>query len=150
MRHTPKIRKAVELRDGGDLWMGKAVGNAVGHVNDTIAPALLGKDVTRQEEIDLLLADLDGTPNKENLGANAILAVSLGVARAAAASVGLPLFRYLGGPSARLLPVPCLNVLNAPPSLPTCCARPRGEPPRARLRRWSARSPAGSIWRRRG
>jgi len=104
--------EAVELRDGGDLWMGKAVTKAVGHVNDTIAPALLGKDVTRQEEIDLLLADLDGTPNKANLGANAILAVSLGVARAAAASVGLPLFRYLGGPSARLLPVPCLNVLN--------------------------------------
>jgi enolase len=104
--------EAVELRDGDDTWMGKGVGKAVGHVNDTIAPALAGKDATRQEEIDQIMTDLDGTPNKANLGANAILAVSLAVARAAAASVGLPLFRYLGGPSARLLPVPCLNVLN--------------------------------------
>jgi enolase len=81
-------------------------------VNDIIAPALLGQDSTRQEEIDLLMADLDATPNKASLGANSILAVSLAVARAAAASVGLPLFRYLGGPAARVLPVPCLNVLN--------------------------------------
>jgi enolase len=104
--------ESVELRDGGDRWMGKGVTNAVGHVNDTIGPALEGMDATRQEEIDLLMADLDATPNKANLGANAILGVSMAVARAAAASVGLPLFRYLGGPSARLLPVPCLNVLN--------------------------------------
>ena len=104
--------EAVELRDGGDRWMGKAVGGAVSHVNDTIATALIGRDVTRQEEIDLVMADLDATPNKAKLGANAILAVSLAVARSAAASVDLPLFRYLGGPSARLLPVPCLNVLN--------------------------------------
>ncbi len=104
--------EASELRDGGDEWAGKGVRNAVAHVNETIASAAAGRDATRQEEIDLLMADLDGTPNKANLGANAILAVSLAVARAAAASVGLPLFRYLGGPSARLLPVPCLNVLN--------------------------------------
>jgi enolase len=104
--------EAVELRDGGDEYLGKAVTKAVGHVNDTIGPALVGRDATRQEEIDLLMVDLDATPNKANLGANAILAVSLATARAAAAALGLPLFRYLGGPSARLLPVPCLNVLN--------------------------------------
>ena len=104
--------EAVELRDGGDRWMGKGVNTAVRHVNDTIGPALEGMDSTRQEEIDLVMADLDATPNKANLGANAILAVSMAVARAAASSVGLSLFRYLGGPSARLLPVPCLNVLN--------------------------------------
>ena len=104
--------EAVELRDGGDHWMGKGASKAVGHVNERIAPVLIGEDAVRQEEIDLIMLDLDGTPNKANLGANAILAVSLAVARAAAAGVGLPLFRYLGGPSARLLPVPCLNVLN--------------------------------------
>jgi len=104
--------EAVELRDGGDAYGGKGVAKAVGHVNQTIADALVGRDVTRQEEIDLAMADLDGTTNKAGLGANAILAVSMAVARAAAASVGLPLYRYLGGPSARVLPVPCLNVLN--------------------------------------
>jgi enolase len=104
--------EAVELRDGGDRWMGRGVTKAVDHVNRTIAPAILGRDATRQEDIDLLLNDLDGTVDKSKLGANAILAVSLATARAAAASVGLPLFRYLGGPSARVLPVPCLNVVN--------------------------------------
>jgi len=104
--------EAFELRDGGDKWVGRGVSDAVAHVNDSIAPALIGQDVTRQEAIDLQMADMDGSPNKANLGANAILAVSLATARAAAATVGLPLFRYLGGPSARLLPVPCLNVLN--------------------------------------
>ena len=104
--------EAAELRDGGPHYMGEAVGNAVSHILDTISPALIGVEATRQEEIDLRMADLDGTPNKANLGANAILAVSLATARAAAASLELPLFRYLGGPSARLLPVPCLNVLN--------------------------------------
>ncbi len=104
--------EAVELRDGGERWMGKGVEKAVSHVNDTLGPALIGRDATRQEQIDLAMTDLDATPNKANLGANAILATSLAVARAAAASVELPLFRYLGGPSARLLPVPCLNVLN--------------------------------------
>jgi len=104
--------EAVELRDHEDRFGGKGVSTAVSHVIELIAPALVGRDVTRQEEIDLAMTDLDGTPNKAKLGANAILAVSLAVARAAAASVGLPLFRYLGGPAARVLPVPCLNVLN--------------------------------------
>lgn len=104
--------EARELRDGGDLWMGRGVARAVEAVEDTIGPAIVGRDATRQEEIDLLMTDLDGTPDKSGLGANAILAVSLAVARAAAASVGLPLYRYLGGPAARVLPVPCLNVLN--------------------------------------
>jgi enolase len=104
--------EAVELRDGGERWMGRGVGRAVANVNEIIAPALIGRDATRQEEIDLVLADLDATIDKSRLGANAMLAVSLATARAAAATVGLPLFRYLGGPSARVLPVPCLNVLN--------------------------------------
>jgi enolase len=104
--------EAVELRDGDDAYGGKGVDKALSHISQTIAPALVGRDVTKQEAIDMTMADLDGTPNKANLGANAILAVSLAVARAAAATVGLPLFRYLGGPSARVLPVPCLNVLN--------------------------------------
>ena len=104
--------EAVELRDGGDAYGGKAVTRAVSHVVDTIGPTLVGRDATRQEEIDLAMNDLDATTNKANLGANAILAVSMAVARAAAASADLPLYRYLGGPSARILPVPCLNVLN--------------------------------------
>lgn len=104
--------EAVELRDGGDVYGGKGVKRAVGHVIDDIGPALTGRDSSRQEEIDLVMNDLDGTSNKASFGANAILAVSMAVARAAAASAGLPLYRYLGGPSARLLPVPCLNVLN--------------------------------------
>jgi enolase len=104
--------EAVELRDGDEAYGGKGVSRAVANVNEEIAPALVGRDVTRQEEIDLAMNDLDATNNKANLGANAILAVSMAVARAAAASVGLPLYRYLGGPSARVLPVPCLNVLN--------------------------------------
>jgi enolase 1/2/3 len=104
--------EAVELRDGGDRWNGKAVGKAVSNVVETIAPALTGLDATDQELIDQTMCDLDGTPNKSSLGANAILAVSMATARAASVSTGLPLFRYLGGPAARLLPVPCLNVLN--------------------------------------
>jgi enolase len=104
--------EAVELRDGGDAWGGKGVMAAVNHVNNEIAGAITGWDVTRQEQIDQVMNDVDATTNKANLGANAILAVSMAAARAAAASVGLPLYRYLGGPSARVLPVPCLNVLN--------------------------------------
>jgi enolase len=104
--------EANELRDGGDRFGGKGVQRAVDHVNDTIAPALIGVDATRQEAIDQRMLDLDGTPNKENLGANAILAVSLAAARASAAGLGIPLYRYLGGTSGRVLPVPCLNVLN--------------------------------------
>ena len=79
---------------------------------DRIGPALVGIDVTRQEHIDQVMIDLDGTTTKGKLGANAILAVSLAVARAASSAVGLPLYRYLGGPAAQVLPVPCLNVLN--------------------------------------
>jgi len=104
--------EAVELRDGGERYGGKGVLDAVANVNDRIAPALYGVDATRQEHVDQVMIDLDGTPNKAILGANAILSVSLATARAAASSVGLPLYRYLGGVDGRLLPVPCFNVLN--------------------------------------
>ena len=104
--------EAVELRDGGDRYGGKGVLQAVENVNERIAPSLIGVDATRQERVDQIMIDLDGTPNKANLGANAILAVSLAVSRAAAESVGLPLYRYLGGTDGRLLPTPCFNVLN--------------------------------------
>ncbi len=104
--------EAHELRDGGERFGGKGVLKAVAHVNGPISKALIGLDATDQERLDQVMLDLDGTPNKSRLGANAILAVSLAAARATAAQVGLPLFRYLGGPSARVLPVPCLNVLN--------------------------------------
>ena len=104
--------EAIELRDGGGRYGGKGVERAVGHVSQRIAPLLIGRDAADQEGIDLAMCDLDATPNKAGLVANAILAVSLAVARAAAAASGMPLFRYLGGPSARLLPTPMLNVLN--------------------------------------
>lgn len=104
--------EAVELRDGGDRYGGKGVLNAVANVNDTIAPALVGTDATRQEMIDQVMLDLDGTPNKGKLGANAILAVSLAASRAASAQLGIPTYRYLGGTSARVLPTPCFNVVN--------------------------------------
>jgi enolase len=102
----------VELRDGGERYVGRGVTKAVSHVNDQIAAAVTGMDATGQEQIDQVMLDLDATPNKANLGANAILAVSMATARAAAATIGQPLYRYLGGSSARVLPVPCLNVLN--------------------------------------
>lgn len=104
--------EASELRDGDNRYFGKGVQKAVDFVNGTIAESITGLDATDQELIDRTMLDLDGTPNKERLGANAILAVSLAAARAASVSTGLPLYRYLGGTSARLLPVPCLNVLN--------------------------------------
>ncbi len=104
--------EAVELRDGGTRYGGKGVARAVDFVNTEIADTLLGRDAFDQEGVDQAMLDLDGTPNKERLGANAILAASLAVARAAAVEAGMPLFRYLGGPAARVLPVPCLNVLN--------------------------------------
>jgi enolase len=104
--------EAVELRDGGDRYLGKGVLRAVANVQDTIAPALLGQDATHQRAIDALLLDLDGTDNKASLGANAVLGVSLAVAKAAAQACGLPLYAYLGGPNAHLLPTPCMNVLN--------------------------------------
>jgi enolase len=105
--------EAVELRDGDpQRYGGKGVLKAVAAVNDLVGPAIEGFDATAQRELDRALIDLDGTPNKANLGANALLGVSLATARAAAASVGLPLFRYLGGPSAATLPVPMMNVIN--------------------------------------
>lgn len=105
--------EAVELRDGdASRFGGKGVLKAVEHVNDDLASAVIGLDGTDQEEVDHTMIELDGTPNKSRLGANAILAVSLAVAKAAAQSSGLPLYRYLGGPSARVLPVPMLNILN--------------------------------------
>lgn len=104
--------EAVELRDGGDRYAGKGVLTAVGNVNGAIADEVVGLDATRQEAVDQAMLDLDGTPNKGKLGANAILSVSLATARAASASVGLPLYRYLGGTAARTLPTPCFNVVN--------------------------------------
>jgi len=105
--------EAIELRDGDPKrYGGKGVLRAVQHIEETILPALRGMDAIAQVDIDRALIELDGTPNKERLGANSILAVSMAVARAAAADVGLPLFRYLGGPMARTLPVPMMNVLN--------------------------------------
>ncbi len=104
--------EAVELRDGGDRYGGKGVLTAVGHVNTTIADALIGLDACSQREIDSVLNYLDGTPNKAHLGANAILGVSLAVASAAADELELPLYRYIGGTNAHTLPVPMMNVLN--------------------------------------
>lgn len=106
-------REAAELRDGdASRFRGKGVRKAVANVNDRIAPELCGWDVTAQRALDSRMIELDGTPNKSVLGANAILAVSMAAARAAAQASGLPLFRYLGGANAALLPVPCLNVIN--------------------------------------
>ncbi len=104
--------EAVELRDGGARYGGKGVRKAVSAVNDTITPEVIGFDATEQRLLDQALLDLDGTPDKSSLGANAVLGVSLAVARAAAASTQLPLFRYVGGPNAHLLPVPMMNILN--------------------------------------
>src|SRR5688572_10736340 len=105
--------EAVELRDDDKKkYLGKGVAKAVENVNSKIAPELIGLDARDQNHIDQLMIDLDGTPNKAKLGANALLGVSMAVAKAAAASCGLPLYRYLGGASARTLPVPMLNILN--------------------------------------
>jgi enolase len=104
--------EAVELRDGGDRYGGMGVEGAVANVNDTIAPSLIGHDALGQESVDQVMLDLDGTPNKAKLGANAVLAVSLATATAAASGVGMPTYRYLGGTSARVLPTPCFNVVN--------------------------------------
>ena len=106
------VFEAVELRDGGEAYGGKAVTRAVQGVIDEIQPELLGYDADDQRLVDQELIDLDRTPDKSRLGANAILGVSLAVARAAAESSGLPLFRYLGGPNAHVLPVPMMNILN--------------------------------------
>jgi enolase len=104
--------EAVELRDGGDRYGGKGTEKAVSAVQDQIEPEIIGLDASDQRLVDQAMLDLDGTPNKANLGANAILGVSLAVARAAADSADLPLFRYVGGPNAHLLPVPMMNILN--------------------------------------
>lgn len=104
--------EAVELRDGGKAFMGKGVLKAVDNVNSIIAEELLGVSVFEQNKIDQIMIDLDGTPNKSNLGANAILGVSLAVAKAAANELGLPLYRYIGGVSANTLPVPMMNIIN--------------------------------------
>ncbi|NDE28962.1 MAG: phosphopyruvate hydratase [Flavobacteriia bacterium] len=104
--------EAVELRDGGKDYMGKAVTKAVGHVNTIIAQELIGMSVFEQEMIDKTMIDLDGTPNKSKLGANAILGASLAVAKAAANELGLPLYRYVGGVHAKTLPVPMMNIIN--------------------------------------
>ncbi len=104
--------EAVELRDGGERFGGKGVLDAVGHVDDEIYDLLVGLDALDQRDVDRLLIDLDGTDNKARLGANAILGVSLAVAKAAANEQGLPLYRYVGGVNAHVLPVPMMNVLN--------------------------------------
>jgi len=104
--------EAVELRDGGSAYMGKGVSKAVNNVNTTIAEALMGISVFEQNQIDKIMIDLDGTPNKGNLGANAILGVSLAAAKAAANELGMPLYRYVGGVSANTLPVPMMNIIN--------------------------------------
>src|SRR6185295_1368642 len=106
-------REALELRDGdAKRYLGKGVTRAVLNVNETIAPHVVGEDAADQAGVDAILIELDGTPSKKNLGANAILGVSIACARAAADAHGLPLYRYLGGAGARTLPVPLMNVIN--------------------------------------
>ena len=104
--------EAVELRDGGEIWSGKGVKKAISHVNNEISDAVLGLDATDQRVLDQTMIDLDGTDDKSRLGANAILGVSLAVARSAAKDSGMPLFKYIGGANAHLMPVPMFNVIN--------------------------------------
>ncbi len=105
--------EAVELRDGDkQRWMGKGIDKALHHVDTIIAPQIIGLDARDQRRVDQLMIELDGTPNKSRLGANALLGVSMAVARAASLSVGLPLYRYIGGTNAHTLPVPLMNVIN--------------------------------------
>jgi enolase 1/2/3 len=137
--------EAWELRDGNkSRFGGKGVRKAVANVNDKIAPALKGWDALGQAKIDKKLIELDGTPNKNNLGANALLGVSLAVAHAAAAAENLPLFRYLGGPEARVLPVPMMNILNggahsdAPIDFQEFMIMPRGAPSFSEALRYGA------------
>jgi enolase len=106
------VHEAVELRDGGDAWVGKGVSRAVANVNGELAELARGRDAADQEGLDRAMIDLDGSPNKGRLGANAILGVSLAVAKAAAAQADVPLYRYLGGDGASTLPVPQMNVIN--------------------------------------
>ncbi len=137
--------EAWELRDGDKMrFGGKGVKKAVANVNDKIAPALKGWDACDQRKIDNKLIELDGTPNKRNLGANALLGVSLAVAQAAAAAENLSLFRYLGGPGARILPVPMMNILNggahsdAPIDFQELMIVPRGAPTFSEALRYAA------------
>ncbi|MGC9469180.1 MAG: phosphopyruvate hydratase [Anaerolineae bacterium] len=139
------IHEALELRDGDpDRYSGKGVLKAVDNVNDAIAEELVGWDVTDQKGLDELMLELDGTPNKSNLGANAILGVSLACAKAASAYVGLPLYRYIGGTFAHLLPVPMMNILNGGkhavdgPDLQEFMVMPVGAPSFAEALRWGA------------
>ena len=104
--------EAVELRDGGSPYMGKAVNSAIANVNKIIAKEIIGTSSFEQESIDHTMIKLDGTSNKSKLGANAILGVSLAVAKAAANELGLPLYRYVGGVNAKTLPVPMMNIIN--------------------------------------
>ena len=106
------MHEATELRDGGDRYGGKGVLKAVQNVDEVLAPALIGVDALEQAEVDRVMLELDGTPNKSKLGANALLAVSLAAARAAAQTLDIPLYRYLGGTAAKTLPVPMMNVIN--------------------------------------
>ncbi len=151
--------EAVELRDGDQArYGGKGVQKAVAAVNDVLGPALGGLDVTAQREIDVRLIEMDGTPNKHNVGANAILGISLAVARAAAASLGIPLFRYLGGPAAATLPVPMMNVINGGKhaggalQFQECMIVPVGAPTLAEAIRYGAETfhALGAILRERG
>jgi len=139
------VHEAVELRDGdAGRYLGKGTQKATANVNNTIAPALLGMDATRQAEVDHAMIALDGTPNKGNLGANAILAVSMATARAAAASQMTPLYRYLGGVNACLLPVPMMNIINGGAhadnsvDLQEFMVAPHGAPTFAEALRWGA------------
>ena len=127
------VNEALELRDGDPKrYFGKGVLNAVANINEIIAPALIGKSVLDQAAVDRIMIDLDGTDNKSRLGANAILAVSLAVARAASISMGLPLYKYLGGTNANILPVPMMNIINggshsdSPIAFQELMIRPRG------------------------
>jgi enolase len=104
--------EAIEMRDGDDAYLGKGVRHAVKNVNEVLGPHIIGMDADTQEEVDRALIELDGSPNKDGLGANALLGISLATAHAAADDAGLPLFRYLGGAGANRLPVPMMNVLN--------------------------------------
>src|SRR3984885_4525703 len=106
------VHEAVELRDGGARYGGKGVERAVAAVNAEIFDTICGLEAEDQVRIDRMMCELDGTPNKSRLGANAILGVSLALAKAAAQSTGLPLYRYVGGASARVLPVPLMNIIN--------------------------------------
>ena len=136
--------EALELRDGGSRYCGKGVLQAVKNVNEVIAPAIIGMDATIQRAIDKTMIELDGTPTKSKLGANAILGVSLAVAKAAALELGLPLYRYIGGTNAYVLPVPMMNIINggahsdAPIAFQEFMIRPVGAPNEAEAVRMGA------------